>query len=116
MISKIMDLAVLLLLHIGLFLSSTFAALEDVAFCGDCFCIPEPGEPCPNLSMPQVEYSQEILDSFRSITLENPIVLDCDPFEDAGCDTFPPLEQGGVCVAEIIESPTGQCPGDYSYR
>jgi hypothetical protein len=104
-------------LYLWLLLSSTQAAIEDVAFCGDCYCAPESGEECPMDSMPQVAFSDDLLTTLKTITFENPISLSCNPFTDEGCVTEPPLEQGEACVAEIIEpGDTSQCPQGYSYR
>lgn len=105
------------IIRILLMLSSTQAAIEDVGFCGDCHCVPEPGEDCPVDSIPQVKFSTTVLSTLQSIALENPIALTCNPFSDDSCDTDPPLEQGEACVAEIIvPTDTSQCPEGFSYR
>ena len=91
--------------------------LDDYAFCGDCWCIPESGEICPDASIPQTEteWSEEMINNLIGIKLENPIALSCDPYLDDQCDTEPPLESGSVCAAEIISN-ANMCPEDSSYR
>jgi hypothetical protein len=110
-------------LVLGLVLSTlTQAVIVDVGFCGDCFCIPDSGQPCPSMeSMPQVGFSEEFLTRLRGIPLENPMSLtssSCNPFDvDANCDTVPALEVGGVCTIEVTSSDAADlCPQDYSYR
>jgi hypothetical protein len=90
---------------------------SDIAYCGDCFCIPD-GDECPIDSMPETEFSDDLLETLATITLENPILLSCNPFKDEDCATQPPLEDGEMCVAEIIkpEDDASQCPQGYSYR
>ena len=89
----------------------------DVAYCGDCWCIPEVEEACPTDLMPAIDFPQEWIDDLRKMRLENPMSLDCDIYSDEGCDTVPPLEEGGACVAEIIPaSNVSTCPEEYSYR
>jgi hypothetical protein len=101
----------------ALFVSLSNAGLEDIAECDGCWCIPEPGESCP-ADMPQINFTEVLLTNLRTIPLENPIDLTCNPYQEENCEANPPLEDGGACVAEII-APTedsSTCPQEYSYR
>ena len=93
------------------------APIEKYAFCGDCWCIPDDGEEggvCPHDDIPSTEFSDTLLRNLRAMKHENPLELNCDPYHNSDCDTFPPLEAGGVCGASI-QSNDGQCPQDFSY-
>ena len=111
-------------LFFSIFLSLAFlwspidCSIEDIAYCDECFCIPAEGESCPTDRMPQIEFSEEMIENLITMQLENPMTLTCDPYKDDGCDTDPPLEDGGVCVAEIKKtSNSDECPSQgYSYR
>jgi hypothetical protein len=93
------------------------AGPEDIAYCDGCWCIPESGEVCPTDSMPPIEWTEDLLDNLRTISYENPMKLTCNPYMDNSCETQPPLEEGGACVAEIIKpEDDSQCPDEYSYR
>jgi hypothetical protein len=90
---------------------------SDIGYCGDCYCIPD-GDECPMDSMPETEFSEDLLDTLATITLENPILLSCNPYTEDECDAEPPLEKGKMCVAEIFKpaDDASQCPEEYSYR
>jgi hypothetical protein len=65
--------------------------------------VPGDGEACPtDCSMPRIDFPENWIDKLRNITHENPMSLNCDIYTDADCGTWPPLEEGGACVAEII--------------
>jgi hypothetical protein len=101
---------------LGLFVPWMIQAQEGVAFCDDCFCIPGSGDSCPTM-IPQTDFSQELLDNLRAITHLNPISLNCDSYVDATCNTDPPMQQGGACVAEILaQAEFALCPQEFSYR
>ena len=88
---------------------------EEFAFCGDCWCIPADGETCPYDSIPETQWSVEMINNLAGMTLVNPLSLSCNPYSDDQCDTDPTLESGSVCAAEIIAS-GDTCPDDYLYR
>lgn len=107
------QLAVILPLSVGQ------SVLDQIGFCGDCYCVPSVGETCPGMeSMPQVEFSQEYLTTLRSLSLDNPFFLGCNPYESEECDTTPPLETGDACVVEVSvpQTPGATCPTQFSYR
>ena len=86
----------------------------DFATCGDCHCIPAEGESCPEPT-PNNDFSG-IVPSLKGLELvDDPFVLDCDPYTEEGCDTVPPLEQGEVCAYELmVENEVDECPSQYS--
>lgn len=85
--------------------------------CKGCFCIPEDiDDPstCPS-TVPRTDYA-DLIPILRSFQWENPYSLECDPYEDANCDTTPPLEaEGGACVVEFSGPTDGTCPDTWSY-
>lgn len=90
---------------------------DKYAFCGDCWCIPDEGEECPMDAIPSTEYNDSLVQNLQGLTLENPILLDCNPYDDTTCETVPPLESGTVCAAKVDNLSEGQeCPQDGSYR
>ena len=94
-------------------------ATIDVPFCDGCWCVPDDGETCPSYLMPTVDFPEDWIKNLRRMTHENPLSLNCDVYNDDGCDTIPPLEVGGACVAEIIPPGNGSessCPSGYFYR
>jgi hypothetical protein len=93
--------------------------LDEVGFCGDCYCVPPIGEACPGMeTMPQVEFSPELLTTLRAMPLNNPFFLGCNPYENEACNTDPPLGgTEGMCVVELSVPQTGAvCPNQFSYR
>ena len=91
------------------------ASVEDIAYCDGCWCVPQEGESCPIDDMPITEWPDSMIDNLRSMKLENPYSLSCDPFLEDDCETEPALEEGGVCAFEVLANGT-QCPEEYSYR
>jgi len=78
--------------------------------------VPEEGDACPTEREPITDYS-ELVPILRSFTLSNPFTFDCDPTDPSEadtCDTDPPLQEGGACVAEF-SGPAGTCPDSWSY-
>lgn len=87
---------------------------DEIGTCDGCFCIPEPGETCPQERKPITNYSS-LIPILRSFTWENPYTLEYDPYTDIGCDTMPPLAEGGACVVEFSGN-VNTCPNDWSYK
>lgn len=69
-----------------------------VGDCGGCFCIPDETTAfeCPSKQqqLPEASYPEEPhLNTWKSLTILNPYVMDCNPYEDGVfCDTEPPLD------------------------
>ena len=78
----------------------TFSLLASRAAgsgCGSCWCIADAGS-CPP-EPPNA--SAATIAAFKAKTLSNPISLTCNPYEQASCDTVPPLENAtaeSVCA------------------
>ena len=73
---------------------------DGLPLCRECHCTPEWEEDpeqfvCPEEPPPTWQYSTEDIETLRSHVATNPIQLDCNPYEDEGCDTTPPLGKGG---------------------
>jgi hypothetical protein len=81
--------------------------------CDGCFCVPESGKPCP-ANTPRTDFS-DLIPVLQSFTLENQYTLTCDPYNDAGCDTQPPIQEGGACILQF-SGPAGTCPTNWTYR
>jgi hypothetical protein len=83
---------------------------SDIGYCGDCYCILD-GDECPMDSMHKNEFSEDLLDTLAMITLENRILLSCNPYTK-DCVTEPPLEKSEACFAEISkpDDDASQCP------
>lgn len=97
---------------------TTSSTEEEIAYCGDCHCIPGANETCP-ANKPQTDFS-DLFDTYEGLTLENPHILTCNPFQDDDeCETVPPLENGEACVVELValreDGTSTTCP-DRSYR
>ena len=70
---------------------------DPVANCGGCYCVPDNTTlfVCPSsLTQPPTSYPEEThLNIWKSQTILNPYVLNCNPYEDGVfCDTEPPLD------------------------
>lgn len=89
---------------------------DDYPTCGDCFCVPDSGAPCPYDEKPETDYST-LIPILKEFTWNNPMSLDCDPYlNNTTCDTNPPLEQGGACLVDIApNNATTTCPTDWTY-
>jgi hypothetical protein len=87
--------------------------------CGNCHCIAQGGQDCPDYSNSETDY-EDLVPILRQLEWENPIQISCDPFQDDACETVPPREQGNACVVDLL-GPTGGanvnkvCPSDWSY-
>jgi len=92
--------------------------IEDyVANCGGCYCVPDntTSFSCPSTEdfvVPLTSYPDKShLDVWKSQTILNPYVLNCNPYEDKGlCDTEPPLEwetlgETAVCAVHYEQEP-----------
>ena len=71
--------------------------IEDaIADCGGCHCIPDSTSSfqCPSTAVPPTSYPEEShLNAWKSQTILNPYVLNCNPYTDGVfCDTEPPLD------------------------
>jgi hypothetical protein len=83
--------------------------------CDGCFCIPSTGETCPVERKPSTEFGQ-LIPVLRSLVLENPFQLGCDPYnEEVVCDTTPPLQVGGACIVELSGARNGTCSPNSTY-
>mmetsp|Transcript_27479 Transcript_27479/g.64423 ORF Transcript_27479/g.64423 Transcript_27479/m.64423 type:complete len:407 (+) Transcript_27479:156-1376(+) len=69
---------------------------ESIANCGGCHCIPDESTSfqCPSNQAPPTTYPEGThLNAWKSQTILNAYVLNCNPFEDGvDCDTDPPLD------------------------
>lgn len=106
------------LLYLFKVVTSGENVLDEIGFCGDCYCIPSSGQSCPGMaSLPQVEFAEDFLTVLRTITPNNSFSLACNPYQSDDCDTEPPLETGGACVIEVLPPQTSTtCPDQYLYR
>lgn len=90
------------------------------ATCGDCFCIPAEGKSCPAV-IPETNFN-DLVPVLKSFTWNNPYTLECDPYDDPGCNTEPPLVEGGACViyasdfVATFPASSDSCPVGYSYK
>jgi hypothetical protein len=69
-----------------------------MASCGSCYCIPgnDGTDPCPSWK-PQTNFSESIVEAFKSKTLLNPFEdLVCNPYEDLNCTTSPSQQMVGL--------------------
>lgn len=89
--------------------------------CGDCFCVPDndgvpdSSKPCPTELLPETNFTS-LIPILRDFTWNNPMTLECDPYNTTEtCDTTPPLVGGGACVVNIIPNNTTTCPTEWSY-
>lgn len=79
---------------------------ETYATCDGCWCIPDKGSnnTCP-LDPPQTlpDFPQAPwIDNLNALQLDNPLSLNCNPYDDESCDTEPPLVSGNACVWEVV--------------
>jgi hypothetical protein len=105
---------------------------ETYATCDGCWCIPEGGtnnSPCPS-DVPQTlpDFPQSPwIDNLNALQLDNPMSLNCNPYDDDSCDTEPPLVSGKACVWEMIikegvdvvtamNNDTTSCADSYTYK
>mmetsp|Transcript_2457 Transcript_2457/g.5358 ORF Transcript_2457/g.5358 Transcript_2457/m.5358 type:complete len:373 (-) Transcript_2457:358-1476(-) len=69
---------------------------DTIADCGGCYCIPDntTSFQCPSTAAPPTSYPEEShLNAWKSQTIINPYVLNCNPYTDGVfCDTEPPLD------------------------
>ena len=107
--------------------------LTKLPKCGDdrCHCLKDgEDDTCP--ALPTID--QDALSTYKSLTLENPVTIRCNPFSSASCVS--PLDSGEACVAILIPPTKGNdvittgdnndvisrqggantCPEGYSYR
>lgn len=66
-----------------------------VGDCGGCHCIPDESTnfECPAGETPPSSYPEETLNAWKSQTIINPYLLNCNPYSDGAlCDTEPPLD------------------------
>ena len=93
----------------------------DYAYCGDCFCINGDAD-CPTGDqVPQMEFSEEYVAFLQSLQVTNPYDLNCNPYEDAACETTPTQELtdlGDEAACGVKYDMTSlnddQCPTEYS--
>jgi hypothetical protein len=102
---------------------------ETYATCDGCWCIPDEGTDftCP-LDPPQTlpDFPQSPwIDNLNALQLENPMSLNCNPYENESCDTEPPLASGNACVWEMVIKPgvdmevavnSTSCADYYTYK
>ena len=72
---------------------------DGLPLCRGCHCTPEWEEDpeqfvCPEEPPPTWQYSTEVIEALRSHVATNPMKLDCNPYEEEGCDTTPSLAKG----------------------
>lgn len=104
------------LVFLGLALSIVLRRNHSYATCNDCFCIPEEGELCPNDRLPRSNFTA-LLPKLRMLHHENPVILTCDPYQDAQCNTEPALRDGGgACIVEYAFASIDSCPHSYRLR
>jgi hypothetical protein len=69
---------------------------SPIGNCGGCYCIPDESTSfeCPGTEAPQSSYPEEThLNTWKSHTILNPYVLNCNPYNDGVfCDTEPPID------------------------
>eukprot|EP00536_Pseudo-nitzschia_multiseries_P009443 jgi/Psemu1/23191/gm1.23191_g len=87
-----------------------------VPICEDnCHCFGSGGD-CP--SFPAA--TETMIADFRSLTLENPMSVTCDPFMSTTTSScVPALEEGEACVVELLSgdaAAAATCPSGQSYR
>eukprot|EP00977_Amphora_coffeiformis_P002203 scaffold425_cov175-Amphora_coffeaeformis.AAC.62 len=90
---------------------------QKPGFCGDCWCIPAPGEACPYELEPNMNFTS-FLPSLLEFEWENPITLNCNPYlNETDCDLEPsPRTPGGACVIEFVSPGDGStCPTNWKY-
>ena len=83
---------------------------DGLPLCLGCHCTPEWEEDpeqfvCPKEPPPTWQYSKEVMETLRSHVATNPMELNCNPYEDEGCDTTPSLGKrswGDDAVCGII--------------
>ena len=93
------------------------AAGQKAGFCGDCFCIPSPGEACPYELEPNTNFTS-FLPSLLEFEWINPIALNCDPYlNETTCELEPAQSAtGGACVIDFVSPVDGSaCPANWTY-
>lgn len=77
-----------------------------------CHCFGSEGD-CP--SYPTI--TDNMLPTYRELVHENPMAVNCDPFQASACVST--LEAGEACVVDLIapsDTSEATCPSGYSYQ
>lgn len=108
---------------IFLLLTLTFLA-DSYPICGDCWCSPSDGDMalCPTILEPNMTFSAATISHFNEMVPtdhgESAMVLDCNPYKDASCQTTPPqlhVDSTDAICAFIYPLQTSSC-GTYSLK
>jgi hypothetical protein len=84
-------------------LVSLCRAEDGYPSCGDCWCIPSNDGlgPCP-IWQPQMNFSEEVISTYRRQIPASWYSLSCNPYEESTCATTPPQEmldvEDAVCA------------------
>lgn len=68
--------------------------------CSGCFCVPDKGQACPSADMPQTSF--RFTDKLRNMTWDNPVELNCNPYEEDNCTLTD--SEGNAVGSEIVPS------------
>jgi hypothetical protein len=72
---------------------------DPIASCGGCHCIVSEGDACPT-DVPQTNYTTDAIDVWESQVAINAYRLECNPYEDDNCGTFPPQDDSLLALGE----------------
>jgi len=82
---------------LSLLLSLTISDIEFPT-CGDCWCIPDGLDPCPE-GRPRTHFNNQVIQYYANHVPIWTYTLDCDPFRNSSCQTNPPQTMLDVSTA-----------------